>query len=61
MMGERKIAYVYEVDKVHVLCVDHLGQVLGAGHAHLALAVGHDDGSVVLVEEHLAPRGPRQN
>ena len=43
------------------MSVDHFAEVLGAGHAQLALAVGHDDRPVVLVEENLAARGTGQH
>ena len=48
--------YVDEVDKVCVLRIDQVRQALGAGHAHLPLAVGHDDRPVVVIEEHFSAR-----
>ena len=43
------------------MSVDHFAEVLGARHAQLALAVGHDDRPVVLVEENFAARGTGQH
>jgi len=53
--------YIYEVDKVGILRVDHISEVLGTGHTHLALAVRHNNGPVVLIEENLSPGSSRQD
>ena len=45
------ITYVDEIHKVGILAVDHLCEIFGAWHAHLALTIWHDNRSIVLIEE----------
>lgn len=53
--------YIDEVNEVGVARVNHLAEALVAGRPQLALAIWDDNGSVVVVEEDLAARGPGQN